>query len=53
MEELRILIENVGFPIAVTMFLLLRFDKRFIELTNSVDKLTKTIENKFYEKTTN
>lgn len=50
MEELIKFTGEVGFPICITMFLLVRFDKRFGELTDSIKELTNTLEVKMLNK---
>ncbi|MEL5900180.1 YvrJ family protein [Clostridium sporogenes] len=43
-DEIMMLISNVGFPIAVATYLLVRIEDRLSNLTNSFNKLSKTIE---------
>ncbi|MBE6064455.1 YvrJ family protein [Clostridium cochlearium] len=43
-DEIMMLISNVGFPIAVATYLLVRFDQRLEELTKAFLALTKIIE---------
>jgi hypothetical protein len=38
------IIGNVGFPIAVTCYLLVRFESRLLELTTAINKLTINVE---------
>ncbi|GIM28427.1 hypothetical protein CPJCM30710_10930 [Clostridium polyendosporum] len=40
------LIANVGFPIAVSAYLLVRLEKQLIELTSSINKLNTIISTK-------
>ncbi len=42
-DELVKLISNVGFPAAVSLYLLVRLDKRLQELTEAFSELTKTL----------
>ncbi len=37
-------IANLGFPIAITLFLLIRMESKIETLSNSINKLTLTIE---------
>ena len=45
MESLTNLVSNVGFPIAITVFMLIKMDNSFKELSESVKSLTKEIKN--------
>ena len=38
-------IANLGFPIAITLYLLIRMESKIETLSNSINKLTLTIEN--------
>ncbi|EPY2276296.1 YvrJ family protein [Clostridium sporogenes] len=42
-DQLLMLISNVGFPIAVSLYLLLRIEKKLEELTKALTYLDKTI----------
>ncbi|WP_077624084.1 YvrJ family protein [Sediminibacillus massiliensis] len=42
------LISNLGFPIAITIYLLHRFEKRIKELERAVTELVKIIENQHH-----
>lgn len=42
-DQLVMLISNVGFPIAVSLYLLLRIEKKLEELTKALNSLDKTI----------
>ncbi|WP_049041992.1 YvrJ family protein [Clostridium sporogenes] len=42
-DQLVMLISNVGFPIAVSLYLLLRIEKKLEELTKALNSLHKTI----------
>lgn len=42
-EELTALVSTVGFPIGVSIYLLVRFEKKIEELNNSISNLTKVI----------
>lgn len=42
-DQLVMLISNVGFPIAVTLYLLLRIEKKLEELTKALNSLDKSI----------
>lgn len=44
MEELITQIGNVGFPIVVSMYLLVRIEGKMSDLTRSIDKLTDVLE---------
>ena len=46
MEELIAQISNVGFPIVVSMYLLVRIEGKMSDLTRSIDKLTDVLERK-------
>ncbi|WP_242851980.1 YvrJ family protein, partial [Clostridium tetani] len=43
-DEIVMLISNVGFPVAVTTYLLVRLDQRLEELTKAFIDLTRVIE---------
>lgn len=43
--ELRNMIANVGFPIAVSIFLLMRVENKLTVLSESINSLSKIIEN--------
>ncbi|WBW49750.1 YvrJ family protein [Peptoniphilus equinus] len=43
MDELISLVGNVGFPIAVSCYLLIRVEKRIIELTHCIQTLSANI----------
>lgn len=47
MEELLVQIGNVGFPIVVSMYLLVRLEGKMEELTKSITKLTDVLEKKW------
>lgn len=38
------IIGNVGFPIVVTIFLLVRFEKKLEKLENAIQELTKVLD---------
>lgn len=44
MEELITQIGNVGFPIVVSMYLLVRIEGKMSDLTRSINKLTDVLE---------
>jgi len=44
MNELIEIIQQIGFPIAVAIFLLWRYDKRLKDLTEVLHKIATTIE---------
>lgn len=46
MEELIVLIGNLGFPIAVSAYLLVRFEKKIDILNESIEDLNILIEKK-------
>lgn len=35
---------NFGFPVALSVYLLVRFEKKLLELTNSITELNKIIQ---------
>ena len=43
MEELVNLVANIGFPIAVSIYLLVRVQRKLEGLTNSINNLSQTI----------
>lgn len=43
MDSLQMLIANVGFPIAISMYLLIRIEGKLHELTTSIDTLSRNI----------
>lgn len=43
MEEIFINIANFGFSIAISVYLLVRMEKKIEDLTKSIEKLNKTI----------
>ncbi|MGG7144670.1 YvrJ family protein [Clostridium nigeriense] len=43
MEELVNLVANIGFPIAVSLYLLIRIEGKLENLTNSINNLSQTI----------
>jgi hypothetical protein len=42
-EDIQVLIANVGFPIALSMYLLIRIEGKLDGLSNSIDKLARSI----------
>lgn len=46
LKELVQLVQNVGFPIGVSIYLLVRLEKKLDELTSSIRILEKTISKK-------
>ena len=46
MEELLLQIGNVGFPIVLSMYLLIRLEGKMEQLTASISKLTAVLEDK-------
>ena len=46
MEELVTQIANVGFPIVLSMYLLIRIEGKMSELTRSIDQLSEVIQKK-------
>ncbi|WP_252250662.1 YvrJ family protein [Clostridium sp. ZBS13] len=46
MEDMIMLITNVGFPIAVASYLLIRFESKIDALTLSINGLTNVVINK-------
>lgn len=49
-NDLVTLIGNVGFPVAVTAYLLVRLEKQFVNLADSVNKLNNIISLKLGDK---
>lgn len=43
-DEIVMLISNVGFPVGVCIYLLVRIEDRLVSLTNSFNSLSKNIE---------
>ncbi|MBD7913901.1 YvrJ family protein [Clostridium sp. Sa3CUN1] len=43
MNELVDLISNIGFPIAISLYLLIRIEGKLENLTNSINNLSQTI----------
>lgn len=48
--DLLTMIGNVGFPIAVSVYLLVRLESKLEVLTTSINNLSAVINNKFSEK---
>ena len=46
MDEIITLIQNVGFPIAITAYLLVVFGAKIDRLSDAVEKLANLMENK-------
>lgn len=46
MEELVAQIANVGFPIVLSMYLLIRIESKMSDLTRSIDQLSEVIQKK-------
>lgn len=46
MEELVAQIANVGFPIVLSMYLLIRIEGKMSDLTRSIDQLSDVIQKK-------
>lgn len=44
MDELIALVANIGFPIAISCFLLVRLEHKLEELTSTIARLTATVE---------
>ena len=44
MEELLVQISNIGFPIVLSMYLLIRIEGKMEELTKSIGKLTDVLD---------
>ncbi len=42
-EDIQFLIANVGFPIALSMYLLIRIEGKLVGLSDSIDKLAMSI----------
>lgn len=45
MDEIITAIANVGFPTVVSIYLLVRFESRITDLTNSINRLEQAINN--------
>ena len=45
-NELIVIIGNVGFPVAVSSYLLIKLEKQIITLSNSINKLNTIISTK-------
>lgn len=45
MEELMKMVSNVGFPIAITAYVMIRFEGKLDRLTETITKLVVAIEN--------
>ena len=45
MEELINLVSNVGFPIAITVYLMMRFENKLEKLDDSINSLVIAINN--------
>lgn len=43
MEEIVNLVANIGFPIAISLYLLIRIEGKLESLTNSINNLSQTI----------
>ncbi|RDY25625.1 YvrJ family protein [Romboutsia weinsteinii] len=43
MDNMQTLIANVGFPIAISMYLLIRIENKLLSLTSSIDNLSANI----------
>lgn len=43
MENMQTLIANIGFPIALSMYLLVRIEGKLLSLTDSINDLNKNI----------
>lgn len=44
------LISNLGFPIAISLYLLIRMEKKLDKLTESIDNLSNVINNEYQKK---
>ncbi|WP_090042778.1 YvrJ family protein [Clostridium frigidicarnis] len=44
MDDMVSLVSNVGFPIAITIFLLIRMEKKVDGLSTSISKLSTSVE---------
>lgn len=44
MDDFVKIISNLGFPIAITFYLLTRFEKKIDRLSEAVDRLEKTLQ---------
>ncbi|MEG0857738.1 MAG: YvrJ family protein [Terrisporobacter sp.] len=43
MDNIQTIIANLGFPIAISMYLLIRIEGKLQDLTNSINELSKNI----------
>lgn len=50
MDELLTVIEKVGFPIVISLFLLLRVEQKLKNLTTSINELVALLRNETREK---
>lgn len=44
MEDLLAQISNLGFPIVVSVYLLIRIEKKLTDLSNTINELTRAID---------
>lgn len=47
MEEMINILSNVGFPIAIALYLLIRFETKLTQLNDSINNLSNIIQNSF------
>lgn len=47
MEEMINILSNVGFPIAIALYLLIRFENKLTQLNDSINNLSNIIQNSF------
>ena len=47
MEDMINILSNVGFPIAIALYLLIRFETKLTQLNDSINNLSNIIQNTF------
>ena len=47
MEDMINILSNVGFPIAIALYLLIRFETKLTQLNDSINNLSNIIQNSF------
>lgn len=47
MEDMINILSNVGFPIAIALYLLVRFENKLTQLNDSINNLSNIIQNSF------
>lgn len=49
MEDMINILSNVGFPIAIALYLLVRFENKLTQLNDSINNLSNIIQNSFQD----